>query len=67
MQWPVQHQGKAHRERMSSPIVRSARRTAACLLLCAGLALFVQPGCGGFDEAAAAFAAGDYPKALQET
>jgi len=37
------------------------------LLLCLCLALTVQPAFAGFDEAAAAFAAGDYAKALKET
>ncbi len=67
MKWHLQHQGKAHMERMSSPIVQPARQAAARLLLCAGLALTVQAACAGFDEAAAAFAAGDYAKALQES
>jgi TPR repeat protein len=66
MKWHVQQQGNAHMERMY-PIIQIAGRAAARLLLCAGLALTVQPACAGFDEAAAAFAAGDYSKALQET
>lgn len=45
---------------------------AACnvylrVLLCSSLLLIMQPARAGFDEAAAAFAAGDYAKALQET
>jgi hypothetical protein len=45
----------------------TARNAAARLLLCSGLALAVPLAQAGFDEAAAAFAAGDYAKALQET
>lgn len=63
MKWHVQQQGKARMEGIYAPLVPAAAR----LLLCAGLALVAQPACAGFDEAAAAFAAGDYAKALQET
>lgn len=49
------------------PLTPARRHTAARLLLCAGLALTVLPAVAGFDEAAAAFAAGDYAKALQES
>jgi TPR repeat protein len=47
--------------------IQPARHAAASLFICAGWALTVQPACAGFDEAAAAFAAGDYSKAMQET
>jgi TPR repeat protein len=46
--------------------VHAACNAAVRLLLCTSLALTVQPAQAGFDEAAAAFAAGDYAKALQE-
>lgn len=47
--------------------VHAACKAAVRLLLCSSLALTVQPVQAGFEEAAAAFAAGDYAKALQET
>jgi len=49
------------------PLTPARRQTAARLLLCAGLALTMLPAVAGFDEAAAAFAAGDYAKALRES
>lgn len=67
MKWHVLHEGKAHMQSLCAPIVQAVPHAAARLLLCAGLALAVQPACAGFDEAAGAFAAGDYAKALQET
>ncbi len=55
------------RRTIHPPLTPARRHTAARLLLCAGLALTVLPAVAGFDEAAAAFAAGDYAKALQES
>ncbi len=52
---------------IDASLVRAACTAAARLLLCSSLALTVQPAQAGFDEAAAAFAAGDYGKALHET
>ena len=52
---------------MDTSLIHATHTAAARLLLCAGLALTVLPAVAGFDEAAAAFAAGDYAKALQES
>ena len=52
---------------IDTSLLRAACTTAVRLLLCSSLALTVPPAQAGFDEAAAAFAAGDYAKALQET
>lgn len=51
---------------IDASLVLAVRNTAVRLLLCSSLALTVQPAQAGFDEAAAAFAAHDYAKALQE-
>ena len=45
---------------------RAAFTASVCMLLFACLAPLVQPARAGFDEANAAFAAGDYSKALAE-
>ena len=52
---------------IDTSLLRAACTTAVRLLLCSSLALTVPPAQAGFDEAAAAFAAGDYAKALQGT
>ncbi len=61
----MQHQYKTHTIHASS--VHAACNVALRVVLCSSLTLTVQPARAGFDEAAAAFAAGDYAKALQET
>jgi hypothetical protein len=48
-------------------LVDAAAKAVLPLLFCAGLALAMPSAHAGFDEAAAAFAAGDYARALQET
>jgi len=48
-------------------LIHAACNAVVRLLLCSSLTLAVQPALAGFDEAAAAFAAGDYARALQET
>ena len=48
------------------PTFRLAFTAAVCMPLFAFLALMVQPAKAGFNEATAAFAAGDYPKVLAE-
>jgi hypothetical protein len=67
MKWHMPHQDKTAMKMIDASLLRAACKTAVRLLLCSSLALTVQPAQAGFDEAAAAFAAGDYAKALQET
>jgi TPR repeat protein len=67
MNWYVQHPDKARTQMTCASFVYAARKTAVCLLFGSSLALAVQPALAGFDEAAAAFEAGDYAKALQES
>jgi TPR repeat protein len=67
MKWHMQHSGKARRQLTCASFVHPARNAFVRLLLGSSLVLAVQPAQAGFDEAAAAFAAGDYAKALQET
>jgi TPR repeat protein len=66
MKWHVQHQNKTHMKMIDASFVRAVCNAAVRLLLYSSLALTVQPAQAGFDEAAAAFAAGNYAKALQE-
>lgn len=67
MKWHMPHQDKTAMKMIDASLLRAACKTAVRLLLCSSLALTVPPAQAGFDEAAAAFAAGDYAKALQET
>jgi TPR repeat protein len=67
MKWHMQRSGKARRQLTCASFVHPARNAFVRLLLGSSLVLAVQPAQAGFDEAAAAFAAGDYAKALQET
>lgn len=50
-----------------APFVHAAGNAAVLFLFCSSLALTMQPALAGFDEAAAAFAAGDYNKTLQQS
>jgi len=67
MKWHVQYQNEAHMKMIYASFVHAARNAAVRLLLGSSLTLTMQPALAGFDEAAAAFAAGDYAKALQQT
>ena len=58
MKWHVQHQNEAHMKMTYASFVHAARNAAVRLLLGSSLALTMQPALAGFDEAAAAFAAG---------
>jgi hypothetical protein len=54
-------------KQIDSSLVNASARVLLPLLFCASLALVLPSAHAGFDEAAAAFAAGDYAKALQVT
>ena len=66
MKWHAQHQCERHARMIDVSFVRVVSNAFVHLLLYSSLALIVQPAQAGFDEAAVAFAAGDYAKALQE-
>jgi uncharacterized protein len=58
---------KIHMKMIDASFVHTACNAAVRLLFYSSLALTVHPAQADFDEAAAAFAVGDYTKALQET
>lgn len=66
MKWQTQHQDERRIGMNDVSFVRLACSAVVHLMLSSSLVLTVQSAHAGFDEAAAAFAAGDYTKALQE-